>query len=109
MKMSIALPPPLDTYFAAVNAHDAGIALCFAPDAVVHDEREDRIGRVAIRAWADETRRRYRHSVEVLACATAAERVSVTGRVSGDFPGSPIELRYDFTLSDGLIRRVEIG
>lgn len=108
--MSIALPPPLDTYFTAVNAHDADrIALCFAPDAVVHDEREDRIGRAAIRTWADETGRRYRHSVEVLAGESAAGGVSVTGRVSGDFPGSPIELRYDFTLSDGLIRRLEIG
>ena len=108
--MSIALPPPLDTYFAAVNAHDADrIALCFGPDAVVHDEREDRIGRVAIRAWADETGRRYRHTAEVLSVEAGADRTVVTARVAGDFPGSPIELRYLFTLAGGLVHGLEIG
>ena len=33
----------------------------------------------------------------------------VTGRVSGNFPGSPVDLRYVFTLEDGKIARLEIS
>ena len=108
--MSPTLPPPLDAYFHAVNAHDADrIAACFAPDAVVHDERQDQVGREAIRAWADETGRRYRHTAEVLSVEAGADRTVVTARVTGDFPGSPIELRYLFTLAGGLVHGLEIG
>lgn len=108
--MHPVLPPPLDAFFHGVTAHDADrIAACFAADAVVHDERQDRVGRDAIRSWADETARRYRPSVDVLTCEAGAEQVSVTGRVSGTFPGSPIELRYVFILAGGLVQRLEIG
>lgn len=108
--MDSLMPAPLGAYFPAVNAHDADrIAACFAEDAVVHDERPDRVGREAIRAWADETGRRYRHTAKVLSVEAAADRSVVTARVTGDFPGSPIELRYVFTLANGLIRGLEIG
>jgi hypothetical protein len=33
----------------------------------------------------------------------------VTAQVSGTFPGSPIQLRYRFTLRDGLIAAVTIA
>jgi len=32
----------------------------------------------------------------------------VTARVTGDFPGSPVELRYGFTLEGASIARLEI-
>ena len=108
--MDPTLPSPLDAYFRAANVHDADdVAACFAVDAVVHDEREDRVGRAAIRAWADETGRRYRHTAEVLAVETEGGRAVMTAKVSGNFPGSPIELRYRFALADGLVHRLEIG
>ena len=108
--MRPTLPPPLDAYFSAANAHDAdGVAACFATDAVVHDEHQDQVGRDAIRAWADETGRRYRHTAEVRAVETEGDRTTVTAKVSGNFPGSPIELRYGFTLANELVRRLEIG
>ena len=86
--MSLPLPPPLDAYFQAVNAHDAGrIAACFATDAVVHDERRDLIGREAIRAWAEETGRRYRHTAEPMSVEAGADRTVAMARVTGEFPG----------------------
>jgi len=51
-------------------------------------------------------------SNEVTACFDVAEtngRTIVTGRVSGDFPGSPIELRYAFALDGDEIARLEIS
>jgi hypothetical protein len=33
----------------------------------------------------------------------------VTGRVTGDFPGSPVDLQYRFTLEGDKIARLEIA
>jgi len=33
----------------------------------------------------------------------------VTGRVTGDFPGSPVDFQYRFTLDGDKIARLEIG
>ncbi|PYM74471.1 MAG: hypothetical protein DME10_06420 [Candidatus Rokuibacteriota bacterium] len=38
-----------------------------------------------------------------------AGKTIVTGRVSGNFPNSPVELRYAFTLAGGKIARLEIA
>ena len=108
--MNPTLPPPLDEYFRAANAHDADlVAACFAQDAVVHDERQEKVGREAIRAWADETGRRYRHTSEVLSVETSGLKTMVRAKVTGDFPGSPTELTFAFTIENGLVSRLEIG
>ena len=63
--MIVQLPQPLADYFAAANADDPDrVAACFAPDAVVRDEGRNRHGRVAIRAWAAEVRRKYHFHAE---------------------------------------------
>ena len=35
--------------------------------------------------------------------------MSVTARVTGDFPGSPVDLRYRFRLEGAAIARLEIA
>jgi ketosteroid isomerase-like protein len=108
--MLLDLPVPLGDYFAAANVHDADrVAACFAENAVVHDEGRDRQGRDSIRAWADETGRKYRHTAQVLAVETSPERAVVAARVAGEFPGSPIELRYRFALAGGKIVGLKIS
>ena len=62
-----------------------------------------------IRAWKDEVTRKYMPVMEVLRSAEKDGRTIVTGRVSGNFPGSPVELSYAFTLKDGKIARLEIA
>ena len=79
--MASLMPAPLDGYFAAVNAHDAdGIAACFADDAIVRDEGGDIVGCEAIRAWADATGRKYRHTVDTMSVDESADRTIVTAR-----------------------------
>ena len=108
--MNQQLPPPVDAYFAAANVHNAErVAACFAEDAVVRDEGKERAGRDAIRAWADETGRKYRHTAEVVSFDGSPDRASVTARVTGHFPGSPIQLRFEFRLANEEISRLEIG
>ena len=66
--MSVKLPKPLTEYFAAANTDDADrVAACFTEDAVVRDEGGDIHGHRAVRAWAQETRRKYRYHAEVVA------------------------------------------
>lgn len=107
--MNAKLPDVLNRYFAAANAHDADrVAACFAADARVRDEGHDFRGQAAIRAWAEEAARKYRFSARVLAVEAAAEGVVATARVTGEFPGSPIDLRYRFELAGPLIAGLEI-
>ena len=107
--MSMELPKPVAAYFAGSNAHDAGACVaCFTDDAVVRDEGLEWRGAAAVRAWKEEVTRKYRPAAEVIAVAEADGKTIVTGRVSGDFPGSPVDLRYAFTLAGEKISRLEI-
>ncbi|HSA79569.1 MAG TPA: nuclear transport factor 2 family protein [Geminicoccaceae bacterium] len=103
------MPTSIAAYIAGSNAHDAAAcAACFTDDAVVRDEGRERRGTAAIREWAEEVSRKYRPTVEVIDVAETDDGTIVTGRVAGDFPGSPINLRYAFTLAGGKIARLEI-
>jgi hypothetical protein len=107
--MTITLPDPIATYVAADNAgDDAALAACFAADAVVRDEGRTIRGVDAILAWKAESKRKYRYTVEPIAVAEAEGGAVMTGRVTGQFPGSPVELRYAFGLKDGRIATLEI-
>ena len=108
--MTVMLPEPLGEYFEAANTDDAQrVAACFAEDAIVHDEGRDFVGRTAVRAWAEEARRKYRFQAEVLAMDAEADRTVVTAHLTGDFPGSPVDLRYRFKVTGGEIAALEIG
>lgn len=108
--MSTILSAPLEAYFAAKNRHDIDAMLePFAADAVVRDEGQELRGREAIRAWMEETTRKYRVSVEVLDATEADGRTLVTGLVAGTFAGSPAKLRYAFTVAGGRIRELAIA
>jgi len=63
----------------------------------------------AIREWAEEVSKKYHPIVEVIRVAEMDGKTIVSGRVSGDFPGSPVELRYVFTLDGEKIARLEIS
>jgi SnoaL-like protein len=108
--MGLELPLPLSEYFAAANARDAErVANCFTEDAVVRDERQEICGHDAIRAWAEDTSRKYNYRADILVFQKDFDRVNVRARLTGDFPGSPIELSYRFKLLDRWIEELEIG
>lgn len=108
--MTTDLPEPLAAYFAAKNRHDIDAMLApFAGDAVVRDEGRTHAGRDAIRAWMEETTRRYRVTVEPTAATADGATWTVQALVSGTFPGSPATLRYRFSLARQSISGLEIG
>ncbi len=107
--MSVELPKPIAAYIAAENGHDPGaLGQCFANDAVVQDEGRTIEGLVAIKEWKAETKRKYQHTVEPLASVQEDGHTIVTVRVAGNFPGSPVDLRFVFRVEAGKIASLEI-
>lgn len=106
--MPLALPKPIEDYFAADVTNGAAIAACFTANAVVIDEKKTHTGREAIAAWKAEASAKYDCVAEPVAIDDQGDRVVVNARVSGNFPGSPVNLRYAFALSGDAIARLEI-
>lgn len=107
--MRLQLPKPIEIYMAAENADDAdALAACFAPDATVMDEGRTIQGLNAIKAWKIETKRKYQHSVEPIAVVEQGGKTVVTVKLTGKFPGSPIEVGFTFRLEDDKIAALEI-
>jgi hypothetical protein len=108
--VTLTLTKTLDSYFAAQNAHDVeGMVACFSPDAEVRDEGRDFAGRDEIRAWKKETIAKYGISIDPLRLTEQNGTTTVVARVTGNFPGSPADLTYEFTFGpDELIRTLRI-
>jgi ketosteroid isomerase-like protein len=103
------LSPLLSEYFAAANTDDADrIAACFAEDAKVHDEKQDFAGRAAIRQWAIEARKKASFRSEPFEREGEPDAPIVRAHVTGNFPGSPVDLTYRFTLANGKIATLSI-
>lgn len=108
--MTLELPPPIASYFAADRSGGPdAVARCFAEDAVVRDERQSHAGHDAIRRWQAEATAKFRYSVEPRRIDTDGARIVVTCHLVGDFPGSPIDLRYAFVLAGGRISALDIA
>ncbi|WP_118138344.1 nuclear transport factor 2 family protein [Oceanicella sp. SM1341] len=108
--MAIELPKPIADYFAtdSMEGPDA-VAACFTADAVVVDEGNTYTGRTAIRDWKAGAGTKYTYTVEPYAIDAEGGRTVVTSRLEGNFPGSPVDLRYAFALEGDRIAGLEIA
>lgn len=108
--MAIDLPPGIARYFDADRRRDAAaIAGCFTADSIVQDEGHTYTGRDAIQEWAAGYLAKYLYATEPFAITDKGNKAVVTSHVVGNFPGSPVDLRYQFTLADGAIAGLEIA
>ncbi len=106
---ALHLPPLIDAYFAADRGGDpSALVRCFADYAIVRDEGRDHVGIEAIRAWRAGASRVYRYTSTPFAIAEQDGRTVVTSRLVGDFPGSPVDLRYLFRIDGDRIAALEI-
>jgi hypothetical protein len=104
----IELPAPIAAYFVADVSDAHRVARCFTENAVVVDERREHQGRPAIERWKAEATAKYHYTSEPLTVDLSGVDVVVVARLTGDFPGSPVELRYRFALEGDEIARLEI-
>ena len=106
--MTTSMPLPIVAYFAA-DGHDGGaVAECFTDDATVKDEGKTYTGHADISDWKANSSRKFAYTVAPFAIENADGRVVVTAKVAGNFPGSPIDLRYLFAVEGSKIASLEI-
>jgi len=102
------LPEPILAYFNA-DKHDAdAITRCFTAHATVKDEGRTHSGSAAIKAWKIDTSSKYSYTSEPIAVVDKDGGYVVTSRLTGNFPGSPLDLQFAFRLERGKIAYLEI-
>lgn len=107
--MTIEMPSPIAAYFAADATGDTDlVTLCFTLDAEVMDEGQLHRGQDAIRTWKTETSGAYTYTVEPFSIEERDGSTIVTSRLKGNFPGSPVDLRYIFTIAGNRIAKLHI-
>jgi hypothetical protein len=106
--MNLNLPEPIAAYFAADKLDGAAIARCFTADAVVTDESHTYTGLESIKRWKDDASAKYRYTCTPLSSQQKDGMTVVTCRLIGDFPGSPVDLRYLFRLERAKVASLQI-
>ena len=107
--MAMILPPSLVAYLNSEATTDVeSLASCFAADAVVHDEGRTIRGLDAIKAWKKDAKAKYQYTVQPLEAVQDQATVTMRARLTGTFPGSPIEVTYRFVLANDKIALLEI-
>jgi hypothetical protein len=103
------LPDVIARYLDAHDRRATPATLAtFAADATVVDEGHTYTGTEAIRKWLDTAASEYTYT-RTLLDAHVKEAAWVLGnRLEGDFPGNVADLRFRFTLEDGLITQLVI-
>ncbi|RYG66964.1 nuclear transport factor 2 family protein [bacterium] len=106
---TISLPPVVASYFEAANRFDAvAAAACFTSDATVCDNGREFTGTAAIERLMSESNE-VQPRVTVKRAVTAGGIATILGTVEGNFPGSPVELDFEFSLQDGKISNLTVS
>jgi hypothetical protein len=107
--MDVELAPVIADFFSAEERRDTeALAQCFAHGSVVRDEGQTMQGHAAIREWQIETKKKYQHTTRPLSSAERDGKTVVTARLTGNFPGSPVDVQFAFTVAAGKIVSLEI-
>ena len=107
--MPVRLPPPIALYVEAENAGDVeSLSECFAPYAVVSDERRTYEGLAAIKKWKAETKKKYGHTIHPLEIADRDGKTVLKAELTGNFPGGPVTVEFSFVLENGKIVSLDI-
>ena len=105
---SLSLPKPIADYFTADSGDGEAVSQCFTENAIVKDEGHTYKGRAAIREWKADTSAKYQYTSEPFACEEKDGKTVVTSHLVGNFPGSPVDLRYFFKLEGDKIASLEV-
>jgi hypothetical protein len=107
MNQRLDLPEPIAAYFAD-KGDAAAVARCFTSDAVVKDEGRTYNGIAAITQWKADVSAKFTYTSEPFALEEKDGVAVVSSRLTGNFPGSPVDMRYRFRLERGKIAALEI-
>ena len=105
---SLSLPKPVAAYFTADKGDGEAVSQCFTENAIVKDEGHTHKGRAAIKEWKTDASAKYEYTSEPFACEEKDGKTVVTSHLVGNFPGSPVDLRFFFKLEGDKIVSLEI-
>ncbi len=105
---SLNLPKPIAAYFDTDKGDSETLSRCFNENAVVKDEGHTHKGRAAIKQWKSDASKKYQYTSEPFVCEQKDGKAVVTSRLTGNFPGSPVDLRFLFELEGDKIASLEI-
>ena len=107
--MQMQMPHTIRAYVHATNARDTDVfGALFTQDAIVHDEGQEHRGVAAIRRWLTSTVEKYQFALTPTSLSQEGTEAILTAQLSGDFPGSPLSMRYHFVLHEGKIAKLDI-
>lgn len=106
--MRLDLPEPIAAYFAADTLDSEALAQCFTTDAVVKDEGHTYSGLASIKQWKADASAKYEYTCEPFHSEHKDGMTMVTCRLAGNFPGSPVNLRFFFRLERSKVAFLEI-
>ena len=106
--MTLDLPEPIAAYFTTDKGDSDAVSQCFTENAVVKDEGHTHKGRTAIKEWKTDASAKYEYTSEPFACEERDGKTVVTSHLVGNFPGSPVDLRFFFKLEGDKIASLEI-
>jgi hypothetical protein len=106
--MSIDLPKPIAAYFNADNGDSEAVGRCFTENAGVKDEGHVYNGVAAIKQWKADSSKKYSYSTEPFASERKDNKTVITCHLIGNFPGSPVDVRYLFELKGDKIASLEL-
>jgi len=107
--MSTTLSQPIAAYIQAANAHDTSALLgTLTTDAVVTDEGREYRGHEEIKQWSHRSIQEYQATLDVTEVIQTRDETVVTAQVAGTFDGSPLPLRFHFTISSDKIAALTI-
>ena len=106
--MTLNLPTPVKAYFIADELDGEAVARCFTDEAVVKDEGHIYNGRAAIKKWKEDASAKYEYTCQPMTCEQKEGKFVITCRLTGNFLGSPVDLRFFFELVGEKIASLEI-
>lgn len=110
MNTNTTLPEAVTRYFEASNRFDAeSAAACFTPEAIVRDEAKTYIGTEQIRNWVSHASTEYQPQASVVGARQKEDKLVVTVNVTGQFPQSPIDLDFEFSIRDEKIAELSVS
>ncbi len=95
-----------DLVKAQENFDSNAYANCFTETAVVFDEGKTHQGRKEIEKWIDKANREYQVTMKPLNYSETEQILEA--EISGNFPGSPIVLNYQFEIIEQQIQSLKI-
>lgn len=107
--MKLNLPEIIETYFQAKNAYDSKLIFkCFAEDAVLYDIGEPYYGSTAILNHLVKENNDLHVKTTINSFEENEGQLVVIATIAGNFNGSPVDLKYSFTLANNKIHILNI-